>query len=96
MEGAIFPITQLTNRSQKRAFTREAMKAAEALEEVNTAFTYSLFNADPKVTYGGLYHNFLQKWLDTVDKLISTGEYKNILIDRNFFENEYKPQLYIK
>lgn len=96
MDGAIFPANQLVNRSQKRRFTKEAMKAAEALEEVNTAFIYSLFNADPKVTYGGIYQNFLKKWVDTVDRLIATGEYKSILIDRNFFENEYKPNLILR
>ena len=96
MDGAIFPVFDLVNRSQRRRFEQEAIKAAEALEEVNTAFLFSLFNADPKVTYGGLYQNFLAKWENTVDRLVATGEYRNVMIDRAFFENAYKPQLYIK
>lgn len=95
-DGAIFPVTNLVNRSQRRRFEQQAIKAAEALEEVNTAFIYSVFNADSKVTYGGLYQNFLAKWETTVDRLVATGEYRNVLIDRAFFENSYKPQLFIK
>lgn len=96
MDGAIFPVNDLVNRAQKRAFEKEAIKAAKLLEEVNTAFIYSLFNDHPKVTYNGLYQNFLDKWLRRVDYLVETGQYRNILIDKSFFENCYKPQLFIK
>ena len=95
MDGAIVPITNLNNRSEKRKFTRDANKVAGKLEEVNTAFLWHLFNTEG-MTYKQMYLHYLKEWNDAVDALVRGKKITNIGIDRLFFEREYKPQLYIK
>ena len=94
-EGAIFPLTALKNRAQRRQFTKDANKIAGRLEEVNTGFIWHLFNVEGK-TYKEIYIYFLDLWNKTIDELISTKKFTNVAIDRLFFERNYKPQLFIK
>jgi|TARA_R110000782_G_scaffold10513_3_gene32775 hypothetical protein len=95
MDGAIIPISNLNNRSQKRKFTKEAIKIAGKLEEVNTAFLWHLFNTEGK-SYREMYLHYLKEWNDTVDALVIGKKINNLAIDRLFFERQYKPQFYIK
>jgi hypothetical protein len=96
MDGAIIPLTQLTNRQQKRRFKKEAEKIAGKLEEVNTTFIWHLFNAADSMTYKEIYIYYLDQWKKTVESLVNSKQFTHVAIDLLFFEREYKPQLYIK
>ena len=94
MDGAIIPLTTLTNRAQKRQFIREAIKIAGELEEVNTVFIWYLFNADKTKSYKEIYLSFLDKWQATVKSLVENKKFSHCAIDVLFFERNYKPNLY--
>jgi len=94
MDGAIIPLTTLTNRAQKRQFIREAIKIAGELEDVNTAFIWYLFNADKTKSYKEIYLSFLDKWQATVKSLVENKKFSHCAIDVLFFERNYKPNLY--
>jgi len=96
MDGAIIPLTTLTNRAQKRQFVREATKIAGELEEVNTAFIWYLFHAEKAKTYNEIYLSFLDKWQATVKSLAENKKFNHCAIDVLFFERNYKPELYFK
>ena len=96
MDGAIIPLTDLTNRAQKRRFVRESEKIAGKLEEVNTTFIWHLFNAENSMTYKEIYVYYLNQWTATVDALVNSKQFTHVAIDILFFEREYKPKFYIK
>jgi hypothetical protein len=96
MEGAIVPLTELTNRAQKRRFIREATKIAGVLEEINTSFIWYVFNAPKGTTYQEIYTNYLNEWQDAVASLAANKKFTHCAIDVLFFERNYKPQIYIK
>ena len=96
MDGAIIPISYLNNRSEKRKFTKDALKVVGKLEEVNTSFLWHLFNMEDSKTYKEIYLHFLSEWNRVIDQIIKSKKITQIGIDRLFFEREYKPQLYIK
>ena len=96
MDGAIIPLTDLTNRAQKRRFVRESEKIAGKLEEVNTTFIWHLFNVADSMTYKEIYIYYLNQWTATVDALVNSKQFTHVAIDILFFEREYKPKFYIK
>ena len=95
MDGAIIPISNLVNRSEKRKFLKDATKVAGKLEEINTSFLWHLFNSEG-ITYKKMYLHHLRQWNDAIDAIIKNKKINNIGIDRLFFEREYKPQILIK
>ena len=96
MDGAIIPLTTLTNRAQKRQFVREATKIAGELEVVNTTFIWYLFNAEKERTYNEIYLYFLDKWTETVKHLVANKKFSHCAIDVLFFERNYKTNLHFK
>ena len=96
MDGAIIPLTELTNRAQKRRFIKESEKIAGRLEEVNTSFIWHLFNAAESMTYKEIYTHYLDLWTKTVNELVNSKQFTHVAIDCLFFEREYKPEFFIK
>ena len=94
--NAIIPVTPLTSRTLKRAYKQEALRIIEDLERINATFLFKLFNKEDQRTYDQLFDHFNEEWCRTVDYLARTHKFTVIAIDRLWFYNCYKPELYIK
>ena len=88
---AIVPITDLTNRSQRRKFEKEALSIIEDLEKVNTEFLYHLFDDNDKSSYKELYSKFNGRWHKTITDILKSRKINNLAIDKLWFNNNYKP-----
>jgi hypothetical protein len=94
--NAIIPVTPLTSRQLRRMYKQESLRIVEDLELVNATFLFKLFNKDDSRTYDQLFDHFNEEWCKTVDHLAKTHRFTVIAIDRLWFYNCYKPELFIK
>jgi hypothetical protein len=93
MDGAIIPIQELTNRQQKRKFVNEARRIALALERINTAFVWEIFNAPDHLSYKDIYEIYAAKWAQKVRDLTQSKQFTLAAIDVLFFAREYEPKI---
>lgn len=91
---AIVPITDLTNRKEKRKFIQDAKKVALDLEVINQSFLFDLFDDTNKLSYNDIYKIYSKRWQDTIKRLTSQKKIYNCGIDVLFFSREYSPRTY--
>lgn len=90
---AIVQLSPIHNRSEKRAFKREALSIVEDLERVNASFYYSVFDEQDTRSYQEIYTHYLQEWKTEVMRIVNTHSFKYIGIDIRWFSNQYKPEI---
>jgi hypothetical protein len=91
-DDAIQPLMAMTNRWQKRKYQQEALRVVHHLEEINTSFLYEIFNEDTVESYGSLYQEYSQKWIDRVKAICKNQKIRFIGIDLQWFERNYRPR----
>lgn len=88
---AILPTKELTNRSDKRKFKKDAMKCAAILERINTMFIWEIFHANKELTYDEIFIAYNVKWHEAIRELIERRKIEHCLLDILWFEENYKP-----
>lgn len=91
IESKIF----LNNRSDKRAFIKDAIRAGEILQAVIDNFIDALFDPElPKVIqYRTVYLHYLDSWNEAVETLKHVKpRLKCVVIDAEFFAKNYSPK----
>jgi hypothetical protein len=83
---------KLNNRQSKRAYKNEAVNAVEHLQHIIDDFVETLETAPEKFKYNVIYLHYLDKWNEAI-KYAQKRRFKFIHIDKNFFANEYAPEV---
>lgn len=91
---AIVPIVDLSRRSNRRQFIREASNIVEDLEKVNASFLFELFDESNPESYESIYRKYLDQWQEVIAMLIRSHKFTSCAIDRMWFSNNYQNQLY--
>lgn len=78
----------LSNRSMKRPFKRQAAEILFNLEAINRNFLIDLFTPN-SLSYSDIYNYYHSQWKKACHDMSTWG--KSVSIDRNWFENHYKP-----
>lgn len=91
--GAIISPEPLTNRSEKRKFEQQALKIAPKLQAVVDDFVQMVFLSPKRYTYKEIYEYHLNRWNKTLDQIMQTNELNRVAVNRNFFAQEYSPQI---
>lgn len=83
----------ILNRKQRRLYEQEVIKAEKHMADVETEFYIAVFHAPKHLTYNQIYTFFLNKWEEAVEKMRKHYKFKTIIVDAEYFSDQYKPQL---
>ena len=92
----VTPSYFINNRSDKRAFKKDAIRTAEFLQWIIDDFITALFDPTvPKsVMYETIYLHYLDIWNDTIRHLKNVRpKLKFVNINPNFFAENYAPKV---
>jgi hypothetical protein len=87
---AIIPIIDISRRSNRRKFIREASNIVEDLELVNASFIHELFDESNPESYQSIYSKYLNQWQEVISILIKSHKFTSCAIDRMWFSNQYQ------
>jgi len=83
---------KLNNRSDKRMYTNEAIRAAEFLQHIVDDFVEAVFDSPSTIEYKTIYQYYLELWSNTIRHLKKVKpKFKVIHIDPEFFSDNYSP-----
>jgi hypothetical protein len=88
---AVFPKTDLISRSAKRQYERELANVQESFDEINDSFINHLFDEHSPYDYLHLYCIHLDWWIATCKWYIRHACLNYVVIDTDWFANNYKP-----
>ena len=92
----VVPNYLINNRSDKRAFRKDAVKATEFLQWVIDDFIEALFDETVPawIVYKTIYTHYLDIWNETIQKLGTLKpKLKNVFVDTEFFAKNYAPKV---